>query len=76
MGCVCGEKAAEWDACAVSIGGRVGCVCGEHRRPGGMRRRGKLGVGVALAWLGGMLYYVQISKQRVRTAVIHFIRSK
>lgn len=29
-----------------------------------MRRRGKLGVGVALAWLGGMLYYVQISKQR------------
>ena len=31
-----------------------------------MRRRGKLGVGVALAWLGGMLYYVQINKQRVR----------
>jgi hypothetical protein len=31
-----------------------------------MRRRGKLGVGVALAWLGGMLYYVQISKQKVR----------
>jgi hypothetical protein len=41
-----------------------------------MRRRGKLGVGVALAWLGGMLYYVQISKQRVRTNVIHFRRSQ
>ncbi len=71
VGCMCGEEAAGWDACAV------------RRRPGGMRvrwedglggmrRRGKLGVGVALAWLGGMLYYVQISKQRVRTAVIHF----
>ncbi|XP_023337891.1 polypeptide N-acetylgalactosaminyltransferase 2 [Eurytemora carolleeae] len=27
-----------------------------------MRRRGKVGLGLALVWFGGMVYYIQITK--------------
>ena len=30
-----------------------------------MRRRGKVGLGLALVWFGGMVYYIQITKDEV-----------
>ena len=33
-----------------------------------MRRKGKLGMGLGLVWLGGMLFYVQTVKSQVTVA--------